>query len=87
MAEKFKMGDKIMSKKVAKREKKIQKEFSTPKHKYFKMGNLSIHLDKASKSTCTEGRYHAPIYFPKKIRIMWRGKRGWIKCIPLGDKK
>lgn len=81
---KIRMGDKVMSKKLMKLEERIQKEIATPKHKYLSIGNLSIHLDKRVKSTCTEGKYHDPVCYPKKIRILWRGKKSfWIKCIPL----
>jgi hypothetical protein len=77
------MGDKVMSKKLMKLEKRIAKEIATPKHKYLSIGNLSIHLDKRYVSGCTEGRYHDPITFPKKLRILWVGKNTWVKVIPL----
>ena len=76
-------GDKVMNKKLLKLEEKIIREIATPKHKYLKFGKLSIHLDKAKISICTEGRYHDPIHFPRQIRILFIShKKLLVKTIP-----
>ena len=81
----IRMGGKLMNKKLLKLEQKIVKEIATPKYKYLKVGTkLSIHLDKRVVITCTEGYYHDTVRYPRKIRILWLGKKKtWIKLIPL----
>ena len=72
---KYRIGDKIMSRKIAQIERAIIKDIATPKHRYLKLGRLSVHYDRARTSYCTEGTWHAPIYFPAKLRILYFGRK------------
>ena len=72
---KYRTGDKVMSRKIAKIENAIIRDIAKPKHKYLNLGRLSVHYDQARTSYHTEGVWHAPIYFPAQLRILWMSKK------------
>ena len=78
---KYRTSDKVMSRKLAKKEVQIVKEIATPKHRYFKLWKLTIHRDIARVRYCTEGNWHDPVYFPAQIRFIWWGRVIRIKTV------
>ena len=80
-------GDKVMNKRLVKLEARIVREIATPKHKYFRLGKLSIHYRKRRRLPyIIEGKFHPENYnktFTPKITIMWCGKHGFIRTIQL----
>lgn len=78
----YRTGDKVASRKMARLEARIVKEIATPKHKYLNLGRLSVHYDCARDSYNTEGIWHAPIHFPAQIRILYLGRKAVrVYCI------
>lgn len=78
------MGDKILSRRVARLEREIIRDIAKPKHKYFKLGALSVHYDQGRTSYCTEGVWHDSIRFCPQLRILWMRKHIWVRTIKLG---
>lgn len=82
---KYRIGDKVMSTKIAKLEQAIIKDIATPRHKYLRLGRLSVHYDKARTKYCTEGVWHAPVYIFAQLRILYLGRKHvWVHTIKCG---
>ena len=87
MSRKSRTSDKVMNKQLVKLEARIVREIAMPKYRYFHLGKLSVHYRKRRRQPyIVEGKIypenHSKTFLPQ-ITIMWQGKRGFIKSIPL----
>lgn len=88
---KYRTGDRIMSKRIARREKRIVQDIARPKKRQFHIGKLWVYYDVSRPHpVMIEGMYH-PKYecmaIPAQIRLVYWGKSTIVKVIRLKGKR
>ena len=84
---KYRMGDKLMSKRIAHSEKRIVQDIARPKKRQFHIGKLWVYYDESRPHPVRiEGMYcpeYECVIIPAQIRLVYREKSILVKVIRL----
>ena len=88
---KYRMGDKVMSRRIARRENRIVQDMARPKKRQFHIGKLWVYYDVSRPHPVRIGGMYHPKYEcmvdPAQIRFVYWGKSILVKVIRLKGKK
>jgi len=85
--ERYRMGDKVMSRRLARQEERMRQDISRAKKGQWHIGKLSVYHEKRRcHPVIIEGKFHpeySGVMIPTRIRIVYWGKSIFIKVIRL----